>query len=231
MAKLNDQHLGTIRGALGPQVFKMLFGEAYVARLPRRTMNEPSAETLERRSRFKLCMKFSKSVYELSMLRKFWNDFTPEGVTKRIPTIAKIAKASYQSIAPTGVLDGTFLAPDFGFSVITTDLSIDGTQIDVSIDPLGTNQGFDLSVEKYIRLGCVMHLTDPVSGTLTSHRFMSFASPNVSLNVINPLSFSIPIDPTRGTIYNAYDTHKTFLILVTTDESGKSMRFSNTFIS
>lgn len=231
MAKLNDQHLGTLRGALGPQVFKMLFGEAYVARLPRRTLNEPTAETIERRNRFKMCMKFSKSLYELSMLRKFWYEFTPEGVTKRIPTIAKIAKVSYQSITPSAVLDETFLAPDFGFGFTTTDVTIDETEISVSIDPIGTEQGIDLAAEKYIRLGCVMHLFDPVNGTQVANRFMNFVSPNVILNLANPLSFSIPIVSAKQSIYNAYDTHKTFLIFVTSDANGNSVRFSNTFVS
>ncbi|MFA5011253.1 MAG: hypothetical protein WC644_04795 [Ignavibacteria bacterium] len=231
MAKLNDQHLGTLRGALGPQVFKMLFGEAYVSRLPHRTLNEPSAETIERRNRFKMCMKFSKALYDLSMLRKFWNDFTPEGVTKRIPTIAKIAKVSYKTISTTAVLDETFLAPDFGFSIVPTDVAIDGTEISVTLDPIGLNEGLDLAVEKFIRLGCVMHLYDPVNGTQVSNRFMTFLSPNVVLNLANPLSFTIPIISTKQTIYNAYDTHKTFLILVTSDENGKSVHFSNTFIS
>ncbi|MFA7361907.1 MAG: hypothetical protein WC139_12820 [Candidatus Kapaibacterium sp.] len=231
MAKLNDQHLGTLRGALGPQVFKMLFGEAYVARLPRRTMNEPSAETIERRNRFKMCMKFSKSLYGLRSLRPFWDAFIPEGVTKRIPTIAKIAKVSYQSITTTAILDETFLAPDFGFSVTTTDLTIDGTEINVAIDPLGLNQGFDLAVEKFIQLDCVMHLSDPVNGTLVSNRFMNFVSANVVLNLANPLSFNIPLDPTRQSIYSAYETHKTFMILTTSDANGKSVHFSNTFVS
>ena len=231
MAKLNDQHLGTLRGALGPQVFKMLFGEAYVARLPRRTLNEPTAETIERRNRFKMCMKFSKALYDISMLRKFWNEFTPEGVTKRIPTIAKIAKVSYQTITPAAVLDDTFLAPDFGFSITTTDVSIDETEISVALDPIGSDQGIDLAVEKYIRLGCVMHLFDPVNGTQIAHRFMTFLSPNVVLNLANPLSFTIPIVSTKQSIYNAYDTHKTFLILVTSDENGKSVHFSNTLVS
>jgi len=229
MAKLNDQHLGTLRGALGPQVFKMLFGEAYVARLPRRTMNEPSAETIERRNRFKLCMKFSKAVYGLTKVRPFWDAFIPEGVSKRLPTIAKIAKTSYQSITAADVQDTTFLAPDFGFVVTTTDVTIDGTEISVAIDPLGTNQGFDTGVEKYIQLGCVMHLQDPVSGTLTSHRFMNFASSNVILNLANPLSFTIPIEPAKQAIYDAYDTHKTFLIFVTLDANGKSVHYSSTF--
>lgn len=231
MAKLNDQHLGTIRGALGPQVFKMLFGEAYVARLPRRTMNEPSAETIERRNRFRLTMKFSKSVYELTMLRRFWNEFTPEGLTKRIPTIAKIAKVSYQSIQPTAVLDGTFLAPDFGFRLSPTDVSINSTGINVTLDPLGEDTQIDTGVEKYIRLGCVTHLSSPSNGTISANRFLSFVSPNVILNLTNSLSFSIPIDSTKAMIYNAYDSHKTFLILVTLDEKGKPVRFSMTFVS
>lgn len=231
MAKLNDQHLGTLRGALGPQVFKMLFGEAYVARLPRKTLKEPSAETIERRNRFKMCMKFSKSLYGIKSLRPFWDVFVPEGVTKRIPTIAKIAKVTYDTVTSAAILDTTFLAPDFGFNITTTDLTVGDTEISVAIDPLGTNQGFDTNVEKFIQLGCVMHLSDPVNGTQVSHRFMNFVSSNVVLNLANPLSFSIPIEPARQSIYNAYDTHKTFLIFVTLDSNGKSVHFSNTFIS
>ncbi len=231
MAKLNDQHLGTLRGALGPQVFKMLFGEAYVARLPRRTLNEPSAETIERRNRFRLCMKFSKSVYGLIKLRPFWDAFIPEGVTKRIPTIAKIAKTSYMSITATDVQDITFLAPDFGFKAVTTSVTIDSSAISVAIDPIGSGEGIDPDIEKFIQLGCVMHLQDPINGTQTAHRFMNFSSANVVLNLANPLSFSISIDSTHQSIYEAYDTHKTFLIFVTLDANGKPVHFSNTFIS
>ena len=51
MARVRDRHNGTIQGALGDQVYKVVNGDSYVAQLPHRSNAEPSEKVKNQKER------------------------------------------------------------------------------------------------------------------------------------------------------------------------------------
>ncbi|MCX6159342.1 MAG: hypothetical protein NTY74_15285 [Ignavibacteriae bacterium] len=229
MAKVRDQHLGAIQGQVGPQVFKILNGDSYVAQLPHRSNVEPSDAVKERRKQFGLTMKFAKAIYMLLMLRLFWKSFIPDGAKKAMTTMSKIAKASYPCVSATEITDIALLAPDFGFAVTTTTKTLANDEFTVVTAALGDTGIIDTTKETTVYLLCVAHLSEPTSNTYSANRFFSLKSAGQILSTSTALTFTIPLDSAMGQVYDAYATKKAFFVLVTTDSNGAPVHFSSTF--
>lgn len=230
MAKVIDRHAGTIKGALGDQVFKYLNGESYVAQLPHKSQVEPSAKVKAQRTRFGLIAKFAKAIYALLFLRFYWKSFVPEGTTKKLSTFTKIAKASKEFVSSTDISDLAFLAPDFGFPVVPTTTTLANTGVTLVVDPLGNSGYIDPVIETNVHALCVIHLSDPVVSALTQNRFLSLMSPGQTLSLSNELTFNMPFDGSKGEVFDAYPTRKAWFILITTNAMNEPVHYSSTFI-
>lgn len=229
MAKVRDQHLGTIQGRVGPQVFKVLNSQSYVAQLPHRSQTVATEAVMNQRKRFSLTVKFMKAIYSLVSLKYFWSKFTPEFTSKKIQTSAKITRANYPNVTATEITDLALLVPDFGFSVEISSSEINLGHVRVDIDAIGNTGIIDTEVEKFIFMACVMHLSNPVSNTYPANRFFSLVSDNVTLSISEPLRFDILLDDSKSEIFKAYDTKKTFIVLITTDTKNDPVHFSSTY--
>jgi hypothetical protein len=231
MAKVRDRHVGTVQGALGDQVFKVVNGKSYVAEMPHSSKKEPSEAMKNHRAQFGLTMRFSKAVYEQIMLRPFWKAFNPEGTHKVLTTPMKIAKANYHFVTPTTITDLAQLVPDFGFPVVPSATVISNSTISVTIDALGNSGIIDTTVEKHIYLIAVTHISTPVNDGYPANRLLSLKSPQLALNITTELNFVITLDGAMSQAFGAYTTKKPFFVLVTTDTNDVPVHFSSTFLS
>lgn len=231
MARVRDQHLGTIQGQVGPQVFKVLNGDSYVAQLPHRSNVEPSDAVKNQRKRFGLVMKLTKGIYVMGITKPFWKDVTIEGSTKVLTISTKIAKTNFSNVTPTEVLDTATLVPDFGFAVDTTNITLANDGISATTAALSDTGIINTAIEKFIALGCVLHLSEPTITSAPSHRFLSLASSKINLNTSNPLTFNLVLDSSMGQIFDLYQTKKAFFVLVTYDINNVPVHFSSTFHS
>lgn len=226
MAFVRDQHLGVIQGAVGPQVFKNRRGKSYVAQLPHNSSKAPSANVMNSRSRFGIVTRFAKSVNSIPALKSVWDIVTPDSISP----FNGIFKANYPNVTATDIMDTAMIVPKFyGFGLTTTDVSVDGSAINVSLDPVGTDNVIDTSVEKYIQLCAVIKCIDPVSPDSPKMMLIPKMSSNVSLNLVNPLSFSVELKDFEEKIYAAYDTHLVYIAFVTLDVMGKAVHYSEQF--
>ena len=226
MAKVRDQHLGTIQGAVGPQVFKVLRGNSYVAQLPHMSGIAPTQKAIIARSRFGITGKFASAVNKIVAFKKLWDIYTPNNISP----YNGIFRENYPYITETDVTELASITPMLtGFNVTTTEVSVDAGGVNVSIDPIGTNSEIDTMIEKYIQLGAVIKCTDPVVPNTPSVNFISLKSDNVSLNLINPLTFSISLSEQQKNLFAAYDTHVTFLGFVTITADVASVHNSTGF--
>lgn len=226
MAKVRDQHVGVLQGKLGPQVFKLLRGNHFAARLPRLSSKEPKQYVLNQRLRFGLTARFSEAVHQVPGLNEIWDLATPNSMSP----FNGIFKHNYKNVIPTDVLDSASIVPlTDGFGVTTTDVTIDGETVTVAIDPIGTITRIDTNIEKFIRLGYVIKCTDKNDDNYDNIMFISGFSSNVVLNLANPLSFSSIIYDSDRDIYSKYDTHLTYLALITLDADDNPIHFSKGF--
>jgi hypothetical protein len=231
MAKVADQHLGTIRGKLGPQVFKMVNGDAYVAKLPHPSLAEPSVATKGRRRKFGLTMKLVKMIVSLVLLKSFWKDYDMIASTKKLSVGNKIVKINYPNVTDTGYTDLMQLGPDFGFTIVPSTFTVAKTGITVQLDAIGTETVINTAVEKNCTLLGFLFFADPINPGQFVNRFLPLMSAQQTLSLTTPLSFSLDLSEQDGKIFDAYTTKKAFFALVTTDINNVPVHYSDTIQS
>ena len=226
MGILQKSVLGKPRGAVGDILFRYKDGKTIIGTRPVSYMPGMDERSVNRRNRFGITAKFSQAVNSLPSFKSLWDNVTPNNISP----YNGIFKASYPYVTPTDVTDLAKLVPQlFGFGVTTTDVTVDQTEVSVSIDPIGTNAEIDTNIEKFIQLGVVIKCTDGTIDTLPKIVFLPLKSANVALNLANPLSFSITLSDQDSELYSMFDTHLSYLALVTLDEYGKAVHYSSGF--
>lgn len=226
MGILKKSVLGKPSGAVGDILFRYKDGKTIIGTRPVSYMPGMDERSVNRRNRFGITAKFSQAVNSLPSFKSLWDNVTPNNISP----YNGIFKASYPYVTPTDVTDLAKLVPQlFGFGVTTTDVTVDETEVSVSIDPIGTNAEIDTNIEKFIQLGVVIKCTDGTIDTLPNIVFLPLKSANVVLNLANPLSFSITLSDQDSDLYSMFDTHLSYLALVTLDEYGKAVHYSSGF--
>lgn len=226
MGILNKKVLGAPTGAVGDVQFSYRNGQTIIGTRPASFMPGTDTMSVNRRNRFGITAKFAKSVNSIDALKNLWDAKTENTISP----FNGIFRASYPYVSPTDVTSSATIVPQlFGFNITTTDVSIDGSAVNVSIDPIGNNAGIDPLVEKYIKLCVVIKCTDGTKETLPKLMFVPLDSANVMLNLVNPLTFSITLADQEKEIYSLYDTHLSYLALVTLKEDGTAVNYSSGF--
>lgn len=226
MGILSKRVLGQPSGAVGDIQFSYRNGLTVIGTRPASFMPGTDEKSVNRRNRFGITAKYSQAVNSIPSLKSLWDDVTPNIISP----FNGIFKASYPYVTPTDVTTTAKLVPQlFGFDVTTTDVTVDETEVNVSIDPIGTNAEIDTDIEKFIQLAAVIKCTDSTEDTLPNMLFLPLKSANVVLNLANPLSFTITISDQDSDAYSMYDTHLTYLALVTLDTNGKAIHYSKGF--
>ena len=226
MGILNKAVLGLPSGAVGDILFRYKDGRVIIGTRPVSYMPGTDTNSVNRRNRFGITAKYSQAVNAIQTLKSLWDESTPNSMSP----FNGIFKASYPYVTPTDVTETAKLVPQlYGFDVTTTDVTVDETSIEVSIDPIGTNANIDTAVEKFVQLAAVIKCTDATMDTLPKMVFIPLKSGNVVLNLANPLSFTITLCDQDSDVYSLFDTHLTYLALVTLDEDGKAIHYSKGF--
>lgn len=226
MGFLKKSVLGKPSGAVGDILFRYKDGKTIIGTRPVSFMPGTDQASVDRRSRFGITGKFSSAVNSIPSFKSLWDNVTPNNISP----YNGIFKASYPFVTPTDVSASAGIVPIlYGFNVTTTDVTVDETGVSVSIDPIGTNAEIDTNVEKFIQLGTVIKCSDGTMDTIPALMFIPLHSANVVLNLANPLTFSITLSDQDSDLYSLYDTHLSYLALVTLDENGKAVHYSSGF--
>lgn len=228
MAKVIDQHLGTVRGQLGPQVWKMVNGGAYVARLPHPSLKVASEATIARRKKFGMTMKLVKMIVSLLLLKSFWKDYDIDGSDKPYTVSNKVVKINYPNCTDTGYSDLMQLGPDFGFSINDTTFTVEKTGVEVVFAAIGTGTVINPIVETLCTLEGFIHFSEPVSPGQIEHRFLPLISTQAALSLTNPMTFNFDLNDTQQKIFDAYTTKKVYVALVTQDAASVPVHYSDT---
>lgn len=219
--------LGDMRNKAGQTVFYIWKGIQVFRAMVKATYSDTPLQQAVR-GKFRIVTKFAAAVYSLDALAGLWKVVTKS----RTIVINKIFTTNYPYATSSDLSESATLVPPMqGFPVTTTDVTVDETGVSVSIDPIGTNAGIDTNVEKYIQLNAVVKCSDPNVEGPPSLFFIPVASGNVVLNLANPLMFDGSFTDEKAANYALYDTHLTYIALVTLTDDGIPVHNSSVFTS
>jgi hypothetical protein len=226
MGILSKRVLGNVRGKVGDLQFRRLGDLNYIALNPESFIPGTDEASVARRSNFALAIKFGSAVNSISYLRKLWYPYTIKGSSFNL-----IVGQNYPYINEGNISDRAMLLPERGFAVNTTSVDLSSAELRAALEALGTGTGIDDAVERTIYLAAIVHFSNPVEEADKPHEFITLLSAPQSIDLVNPLSFSIQLDNVEGQIFNAYQGHKVFAALFTVDANDNPVNFSNTIVS
>ena len=109
MAKVLDQHLGTVRGKVGNTVFRMIGSKSFAGKAPKKYKKTKSELLIYNRKRFLVTSEFASAINDSKNLKELWKKSALVG---KLP-FHKICKENYQ-YARSGFLNTSARAfPDY----------------------------------------------------------------------------------------------------------------------
>jgi len=189
MAKVYDQHLGTIKGKVGDVVFKMRGDKSFVGNAPKKYRNSKTEGAVFNRNRFSMLNDFSSAVNSSPELKALWKISDCEG---DIP-FRKIFKMNFVCAGDNFMKTTALIVPvELTFNV--TEVTFNDSEIIVYFNVI--EHIVNLFKPPYVFMG-ILQLTNPVkkvsknnSGNrkfiIIEYRLKEF---NFSLDKINELSF------------------------------------------
>jgi hypothetical protein len=227
MGRMNKQVLGKISGSVGDIVFRQRNGKNFAMTKPGSFIPGDDPQSIDRRDRFGLTVKFCSQVNSVPYLNALWAKKAPNGAI----AYNFLTKTNYKVITPSDITDQAVLVPEFGFSVTVNSAAIVPPQVNAVINPIGTTAGIDPVTEPTIRLVCIVCLSNPNDEFLDSNAFITMASPGQTTVLDTQLTFTIPYSNQETQIYNAYQDSKAFFALVTLDSDDNPVHYSTTFLN
>lgn len=227
MARLKKAILGKISGAVGDILFRIRRNRNYVGTRPTSFIPGIDVNSVNRRKRFKITVKFSSAVNKISSLRTLWKKNFPDSFM----AINSIFKVNYFNATPDNLTDSASLVPDIGFEIPGSDVTFTTDVITVNLNPIGTGTNIDTNVETQFFLSAVIYLSDKLDENYKDYLFLSVSFPKIPLNLVNPLDFSYSLSDIETQLLARYSTKKTYLALISLTDLDEPIHFSNTFLS
>jgi len=230
MAHIINELTGRVRGKVGNLVYRITTGNTSLCALPTNRKIDNSPPAVVRKNRFKLAVKLAAAVNKLFPLKYFWKLFSEETVDIKKSAFNKIMKKNYPFVTTDGLSDNCYIVPFYGFEADLDTATITDTTLTAELLAIGTGTDIDTNVEKQIQLEVIFFVTSPVIPEHPPFRFVYLESPKVSLNLVNPLSFTVQLNDVAKGVIADYTVKKAFMALVTFDVDDNPVRYSNTFI-
>lgn len=227
MAQLKKQVLGTISGAVGDILFRVMNGNTYVGTRPASFIPGTDEASVARRLRFAVATKLCRSINSVPELKKIWKDVTPSKLTQ----YNMMVRINYHNVSHTQVSDFIKLVPDIGFSVNVTSIIIDSSNLEVDIQGVAANSGIDPVSELYFKLVGVLVLSNPTDTQLAPYVFLRITTNDSALDLLNPMNYQVAFMDQVSQLIAQYQVHKVFLTLLTLDVNKNPVHYSNTFFN
>jgi hypothetical protein len=227
MAEVFKSVIGRLTGALGNMVFRNRNNKTTITMRPKSYKMPMDADAIKRRARFALTGAYSKAVNIFADLKKFWDEHTPNSMT----AMNGIFKINYDQITDTDVTTTATMVPLLGVKVVSTNITLTDTSLDVTIDPIGTEEEIDTLVEKTIYMAAVIFCKTPTDPNYKKYHFLSIKSAGINLSLTTALTFSAPIQAIDRQYFDKFTDHKAYIVFVTRDIMLKAVKFTNTLYS
>jgi len=231
MARIKNELTGRASGKVGQQVYRIRDGKTSLCALPASFKVSQSEKAVTGRGRFRLDIKTSQAMCKIPQLKYFWKHTSVTSGDTNSSPFNKMVKHIYSYVFADDLDVVMPIVPGLGFLAEKDTITLASNLISVGLNPIGTLQEIDTTVEKNFQLLCVVYCKTPLDERKAPYEFIWCFSDKVALNLTNPLSLSIALAGTKTSLFSLYSTHKAYFTLVTLDVNGVPVRYSDTFTS
>lgn len=224
MAKVISKVLGKFSGSLGDMSLRNRKGTNYIAMKPG-SFNAPADEnSVLRRLRFSYSVKLAASINSFSLIKKAWStEQTPEMTTANL-----ITQTNYKLMDTSGLTDLNVLLPAGGFPFTVKSFTIADGKITIVINPLINSTHFDLSIEKNLHMFCIHTLTVPLITSLPCISFIKCEFVQTGFTLEEEYIFTYNLTQLETGLLEKYSQRKSYSALITTDQTGSIIHYSQT---
>ena len=231
MARIKNELTGRASGKVGQQIYRIRDGNTSLCALPASFKVSQSEKAVAGRSRFRLCLKTAQAMGQISQLKYFWKITSVSAGDTNSSPFNKMVKSLYPYVLQDNLDDVMPIVPGLGFIAEKDTVTLADNSIAAEINPIGIAQGIDTNVEKFFQLVCVVYCKTPSDVRHAQYNFIWCISDKTAINLTNPLSLSIAVAGAKTTLFDLYTNHKAYFTLITTNNDGVPVRYSDTFTS
>jgi len=224
MAEVFKAVIGRLTGALGNMVFRNHEDVTTITMRPRKYEVKMTEAIIQRRERFALTGSFSMAINRDANLKYTWEKVYNK--KKRIMTT--IFKENYKHITYNNISNAATLAPPLGIGISKSASTLTGTDVSVTLEPIGTKTKINLSSEVSIYMTALIYCKTPVIATEDPFKFVNITSSSIALSLTNPLTFEVELQDTEMQIYDMYSEHTLFAAFFTLNDIGVPVNYTNT---
>lgn len=219
---------GKFSGAIGNIVFRMTSGKGNIVGAAPASYNSPTDEaTMNRRTKFSFVIKFSAAIIRLFSLSIFWKRVEPVSGKRRL---SKVFKTMYPKLEQLDII-GVELVKDPEIGIPNPEINIMSYNIQAVVGALGTQWDIDTLKEKTICMEGVLQLSNPTDSNSPAFAFIPVQSNDIPLVLNDLLTFDAPLTGAKILLAQKYTTKKVALILVTKDDKGQPVKYSDTIFN
>jgi hypothetical protein len=222
MAKIKNQILGDVSGAIGHVVFKQIGKTQYVAQKPASFIPGTDPASIFRRDQGALVGKLSSKIYSIDIIKKLWSPI----VKNQSRIYQRIWTENYRAVNCYDLNKPPKLTPAFNFFVSNPSFLFEEKSFSLKTDPLDPASGFNPAKVKFILPVGVIVLKEPIAPATSPLEIISLKGENEILDLNSELNINIKLPSPKDLIYQHYQFRKCYLTLITLDENENSLQIS-----
>jgi len=225
MALIIKNILGALRGTVAQVVFKKKGELCYATSKPGKRPASKEPDAVRRMQQFKTAVVIASGVNGIPILKGLW----PTDSSKHLSKFQTIVGTNYKLVNGTDLSGQATLTPPFGFEVLHPLLTIGADSVQFTADSLGDGAEIDPSQEKFLLgLGLII-LRDPTDNLLPKVFSMAIKSGQQSLDTDTPISLTVTLSDKQKQTLAKYTVKRAFFAMVTTDQPGNIVHYSETY--
>jgi len=196
-----------------------------IPRMSSKPANKPSAETLARREKFKLCGLFSKTAASIPEIKQIWKNHRPDGFS----AFHLLVGANYQLISSAGPTIGNMITPaGFVLPVVQINmgelaLTLSLSELNTSFSPSGTETGLSVIV--------LFACTEPVRRSSPRSKMISLSKRIPDYEFSKPALIQFDYNVQHREIFRQFRKKVVYVAAAAINREGKVGRFSSTYSS
>jgi hypothetical protein len=223
MALITKQALGFISGILGPVVCKVRQGRNYISRKPINSKLPMDNGSVFRREQFRFIGKLSKAIYASQLLRKEWEKNKTENTWCTYDDIFKHNYTSAKYNDPGYIPQ---LLPGRGFSLNNPQITKIRNGYEIKAGLSSAVGQFNPDLEKFVSVTGILSVDNLPGRQDTPLTFFPITGEKIILDLSSPLILKIILVGERYTAFTGINNQKAFFTIVTLDDSGCPVQFS-----
>lgn len=224
MAELKGNILGKISGSIGNITGRISRGRNYLVSRPISFMPGMDEASIARRQRFKLSALYAKAVININDLKIIWEAESDDGLNA-FNYLTRLTYKLFENNLPSAA---NVIVPFAGFPVSANSAVLNSSSLNVTFNPIGNAESFDLNLEKSVKLYSVLFLSSPNIQGVDEYVFLSIQSNKLAFEVEEQFSISVPLNLYQTTLLGMYTNRNFYYAVVTLDDSGKPVHHSIT---